>query len=91
MEIPVDGPIARAAEAALVDEYGRPPVMMGCGGSIPVVESLRRILGLDSLLIGFRLDGDQVHSPNEKFEVYCFRKGMRSHARLLGKLGGAGR
>jgi len=46
-------------------------------------------LGLDALLIGFGLDDDQVHSPNEKFEVTCFRHGLRSHARLLGKLGAA--
>jgi acetylornithine deacetylase/succinyl-diaminopimelate desuccinylase-like protein len=52
------------------------------------VESFRRALGLDSLLIGFGLDDDQVHSPNEKFEIRCFMKGMRSHARLLAKLAG---
>jgi acetylornithine deacetylase/succinyl-diaminopimelate desuccinylase-like protein len=52
-----------------------------------VVDSLHRVLGLDSLLMGFGLDDDQVHSPNEKFDVTCFHKGMRSHARLLGKLG----
>ena len=86
LEVPVDGPIARAAVSALEDEYGKPPVLMGCGGSIPVVETLQRVLGLDSLLIGFGLNGDQVHSPNEKFEVKCFHKGTRSHARLLGKL-----
>ena len=88
IEIPTDSKFVQAAEAALAEEYGRPAVMIGCGGSIPVVETLQRELGLDSLLIGFGLDDDQVHSPNEKFEVTCFRHGMRSHARLLGKLGG---
>ena len=86
LEVPVEGPIAQAALAALEDEYGKPAILMGCGGSIPVVESLRRVLGLDSLLMGFGLSGDKVHSPNEKFEVTCFHKGMRSHARLLGRL-----
>ena len=62
--------------------------MMGCGGSIPVVDTLQRALGLECLLIGFGLNDDQVHSPNEKFEVRCFHKGMRSHARLLGQLAG---
>jgi len=61
---------------------------MGSGGSIPVVTSLRSILGVDSLLMGFGLDDDQVHSPNEKFEEVCFHHGIRSHARLLAKFGG---
>ncbi len=86
LEVPVDGPVARAAQQALADEYGKPAILMGCGGSIPVVESLHHLLALDSLLIGFGLNGDQVHSPNEKFEMRCFQRGTRSHARLLGKL-----
>ena len=86
IEIASDGPVVKAAERALASEYGRPAVLIGSGGSIPVVESLRRLLGLDSLLIGFGLDDDQVHSPNEKFEVACFQHGIRSHVRLLGEL-----
>ena len=83
-----DGPWVRAAASVLADEFGRAPVMMGSGGSIPVVGSLRRLLGLDTVLMGFGLDDDQAHSPNEKFEWACFRHGMRAHVRLLGKLGG---
>ena len=86
IEIAAGGPFVKAAEQALAHEYGRPAVLIGCGGSIPVVESFRRLLGLDSLLMGFGLDDDQVHSPNEKFEVTCFRHGIRSHARLLAEL-----
>ena len=86
IEIEASGPYVKAAQQALADEYGRPAVLIGCGGSIPVVESLRRMLGLDSLLMGFGLDDDQVHSPNEKFDWACFRHGIRSHARLLGVL-----
>ena len=89
LEIPTDSPFVQSAAAALAEEYGRPAVMIGCGGSIPVVETMQRELGLDALLMGFGLDDDQVHSPNEKFEVTCFRHGLRSHARLLGKLGRA--
>ncbi|HVY17769.1 MAG TPA: dipeptidase [Rhodopila sp.] len=85
IEVNVDSPHVRAAQAALAEEYGKPAVLMGSGGSIPVVTSLRTILGLDSLLIGFGLDDDQVHSPNEKFEEVCFHHGIRSHIRLLGK------
>jgi acetylornithine deacetylase/succinyl-diaminopimelate desuccinylase-like protein len=86
VEVPVDNRFVRAAEAALQDEYGRAPVMIGCGGSIPVVEAMHRILGLDSLLMGFGLEDDQVHSPNEKFEIRCLDHGTRAHARLLAKL-----
>ncbi len=86
IEIPSNSRFIQAARDVLADEYGRPAVLMGSGGSIPVVESMRRLLGVDSLLMGFGLDDDQVHSPNEKFEWKCFHKGLRAHARLLGKL-----
>ena len=84
--VPTGGPFIAAAIEALTEEYGKPPVMMGCGGSIPVVGSLRTLLGLDTILMGFGLEDDQVHSPNEKFDWACFLGGARSHARLLGKL-----
>ena len=88
IEVNLDSPWVRAAQAALAEEYGRPAVLMGSGGSIPVVTSLRTVLGIDSLLMGFGLDDDQVHSPNEKFEQRCFHHGIRSHARLLAKFAG---
>jgi acetylornithine deacetylase/succinyl-diaminopimelate desuccinylase-like protein len=88
IEVNIDSPWVRAAQAVLADEYGKPAILMGCGGSIPVVTSLRSVLGLDSLLMGFGLDDDQVHSPNEKFEQACFHHGIRSHARLLAKFAG---
>lgn len=58
---------------------------MGSGGSIPVVSLFQRILGIDTVLMGFGLADDQMHSPNEKFEMTCFHRGARSHARLLAK------
>ena len=88
LEVPADSPFVAAMRAALSEEYGRPAVLMGSGGSIPVVESLKRLLGLDSLLVGFGLNDDQVHSPNEKFELTCLHKGARSHARMLAAFAG---
>ncbi len=86
VEVADDSRWVQLAQAALAEEYGRPALLMGCGGSIPVVQSLRGILGIDSLLVGFGLDDDQIHSPNEKFEQVCFHHGIRSHVRLLAKL-----
>ena len=89
IEVNVESPWVRAAQAVLAEEYGKPAVLMGSGGSIPVVTSLRNVLGIDSLLMGFGLDDDQVHSPNEKFEQRCFHHGIRSHIRLLAKFADA--
>jgi acetylornithine deacetylase/succinyl-diaminopimelate desuccinylase-like protein len=86
IEVPAESRFIRAAQAALAEEYGRPAAMIGCGGSIPVVSSLKSVLGLDTVLMGFGLEDDQVHSPNEKFDMRCFHGGTRSHARLLAKL-----
>ncbi len=88
IEVNVESPHVHAALAALEEEYGKSALMTGSGGSIPVVTALRSILGLDSLLMGFGLDDDQVHSPNEKFEEVCFHHGIRSHVRLLAKFAG---
>ncbi len=90
VEIPTDSDWMRAVQAALAAEYGKPALLGGCGGSLPVVGSLKRLLGMDTLLFSFGLDDDQVHSPNEKFELACFRHGARAHARLLAELAGGG-
>ncbi len=89
VEIATDGIFVAAARDAMSETYSKDCVMIGCGGSIPIVESFRRMLGIDSLLMGFGLADCQAHSPDENFDLVCFRGGLRSHVRLLGKLGGS--
>jgi acetylornithine deacetylase/succinyl-diaminopimelate desuccinylase-like protein len=81
--IPYDLPAIQKAKAALTDEWGKAAVTVGMGGSIPVVADFKTRLDLDTLLVGFALDDDRIHSPNEKYDIKSFHKGMRSWARIL--------
>ncbi len=81
-----DSPWINAAKRALEAEWPRPVVMAGEGGSIPVVESFKKYLGIDSVLVGFVREDDALHSPNEKYDIESYHKGMRSYARFIGEI-----
>jgi acetylornithine deacetylase/succinyl-diaminopimelate desuccinylase-like protein len=83
ISVPTTGKYLQQARAALADEWGRQAALRASGGSIPVAGDFKRILGLDTLLIGFALEDDRIHSPNEKYNLKSFEKGIRSWIRIL--------
>ena len=80
------GPMAQAALEALHEAFGCEPVLLREGGSIPIINEFKKVLGADSLLLGLALPDDNLHSPNEKFDLDCFHNGAQMSARLWTKL-----
>ncbi len=78
-----DMPEMKKAAVALKDEWNRDAALIAMGGSIPVVGKFQDILGIQSLLVGFAQDDDRIHSPNEKYELKSFHKGIRSWVRIM--------
>ena len=82
----LDSPYMQAASQAIEFGFGKKPVFIRSGGSIPVVNSFSQQLGIDTLLLGWGQDDDNPHSPNEKFSLDDFQKGIRSSSRLWEEL-----
>ena len=88
MVVPLDSPFVQAAATALEHAFGRSPVFTREGGSIPVVSTMHEALDADVLLLGWGQDDDNTHSPNEKFSLADFHRGIRASARLWKEIGG---
>ena len=89
--VPLESPYLSAASRAIEAGFGKSPVYIREGGSIPIVTSFKTLLNMDTLLLGWGQNDDNMHSPNEKFSLEDFQKGIRSSAHLWEELGQLGR
>jgi acetylornithine deacetylase/succinyl-diaminopimelate desuccinylase-like protein len=85
-EIAESNPFIQKSATALKDEWKRETALIGSGGSIPIVRYFKDVLKMDSVLVGFGLNDDAIHSPNEKYNVTSFAKGIRSWIRIMDAL-----
>lgn len=82
---PIDHPAYAHAESAYSEVFGTSPIALRSGGSIPIISTFERVLGIKSLLMGFGLESDAIHSPNENFPVEIFRKGIETIAHFYAR------
>jgi acetylornithine deacetylase/succinyl-diaminopimelate desuccinylase-like protein len=80
------GTDGRAAQEALREAFGADPVLIRSGGSIPIIQDFREVLGADTLLLGLALPDARIHSPNENFPLANFEAGVRLNPALLKRL-----
>lgn len=88
--LPVDHPVVSAAQRAVQAVWGQAANLIRMGGSIPIVDTFTRVLGVPTLLLGFGLPDDQFHAPNERFALDNLWRGAKTAAALLAELGQAG-
>ncbi len=81
----------RAADRAVSEVFGRPPLYLREGGSVPIIADIKRVLGLDSVMMGLFLPEDNLHAPNESFHLGVMEKGMRASEQILDQLAAGGR
>lgn len=86
--VPLDSPYMTAASRAIEVGFGKAPVYIREGGSIPIVTKFKTTLGVDTLLLGWGLNDDNAHSPNEKFNLADFQRGIQASAQLWHELAG---
>ncbi|HZG30721.1 MAG TPA: dipeptidase [Ensifer sp.] len=84
--MPIDSPSLKASLKALTEEWETKAAVAGTGGSIPIIGEFQRRLGANALLIGFGRFDNRIHSPNEKYDLSSYRKGIRSWIRILAAL-----
>ena len=82
-----NSPFVTAAQTAIESAFGVKPVLIREGGSIPIVARFQEVLKCDCLLLGWGLNDDNLHSPNEKFRVSDYHRGIRASALLWGEIG----
>lgn len=86
VQVSTDGPWLKAAARAVKTGFGKEPLFTKEGGSIPVVETFKSVLGIDTLLVGFGQQSDNIHSPNERLLIEDFYRGCRTSVALLEEL-----
>ena len=82
-KVPLDHPAMRAASRAVEATFGRKPLFLAEGGSIPVVATFQRVLGVNTVLMGFGLHDENLHAPNEHIRVANFHRGIEASARFF--------